>query len=356
MQDKRHSGQPAQGRSAENGETAPLLDAARAGDEAAFARLVRPLRAGLHAHCYRMLGSLQDAEDALQEALLHAWQGLGRFEGNSSLRTWLFTIATHASLRLASRRPRRVVSSDVAPAADPSAPHAAALDQPWLEPFPDAALAEAADQAQPDARYEALESVELAFVAALQHLPATQRAVLILRDVLGFSADETSAALETSVPAVTSALQRARAALERLAPAMTQQATRRALGEHAHRQLVERFIDAWRRADIEAVVGLLADDATFTMPPLPTWYSGRDALRTFMLEKVFQNRWRFLPFRVSGQPTIVAYLWNDAAGTFKLAVLNLLTFRGDRVAAISAFLDDALLARFGLPPTWPGDS
>lgn len=333
-----------------------LLEAARSGDEAAFARLVGPLRPSLHAHCYRMLGSLQDAEDALQEALLSAWQGLGSFEGRSSLRTWLFTITTHASVRLASRRPRRVVSSEVAPAADPRAPHADALDQPWLEPYPDAAFAGSAGPPPPDARYEALESVELAFVAALQHLPATQRAALILRDVLGFSAEETAAALATSVASVTSALQRARTTFSRLAPAATQQATRRALGEQAHRLLVERFIDAWRRADVEAVVELLADDATFTMPPLPTWYSGREALRTFMVEKVFQNRWRFAEFRVSGQPAVVAYLWNEPAGVFKLAVLNLLSFRGDRVAAVSAFLDDTLLARFGLPATWPGDS
>jgi RNA polymerase sigma-70 factor, ECF subfamily len=156
-------------------ETAELLDAARAGDEAAFGRLVAPLRPGLHAHCYRMLGSLQDAEDALQDALLSAWHALGQFESKSSLRTWLFTIATHASLRLASRRPRRVVSSDVAPAADPSAPHGDALDRPWLEPFPDADFAASAGESPPDARYEALESVELAFVAALQHLPARQR-------------------------------------------------------------------------------------------------------------------------------------------------------------------------------------
>jgi RNA polymerase sigma-70 factor (ECF subfamily) len=336
-------------------QTAQLLEAARGGDELAFARLVGPLRPGLHAHCYRMLGALQDAEDALQEALLSAWQGLAGFEGKSSLRTWLFTIATHASLRLAAQRPRRVVSSEVAPAADPSAPHAEALDRPWLEPFPDTAFAASAGESAPDAQYEALESVELAFVAALQHLPATQRAALILRDVLGFSAAETATALETSVAAVTSALQRARAALGRLGPVVTQQATRRALGEQAHRLLVERFIEAWRRADVEAVVALLADDATFTMPPLPTWYSGRDAIRTFMVEKVFQNRWRFSLFRVSGQPTVVAYSWNEAAGAFELAVLNLLTFRKDRVAAISAFLDDTLLARFGLPPTWPGD-
>jgi RNA polymerase sigma-70 factor (ECF subfamily) len=180
--------------------------------------------------------------------------------------------------------------------------------------------------------------------------------VLILRDVLGFSAEETATALETSVASVNSALQRARTTLERRAPAVSQQANRRALGEEAHRLLVGRFIDAWRRADVDAVVALLADDAAFTMPPLPAWYSGREAIRRFMVEKVFQNRWRFSQCRVSGQPTVVAYLWDEAAGAFRLAVLNLLTFRGDRVAAISAFLDGSLLARFGLPATWPGDS
>lgn len=333
-------------------DSAELLRAARAGDEAAFGRLVAPLRPALHAHCYRMLGSLQDAEDALQDALLGAWQGLGRFEAKSSLSTWLFTIATHASLRLASRRPRRVVSSEVSPAADPSAPHGPALDLPWLDPYPHAELAEHAAVTPPDARYEALESVELAFVAALQHLPATQRAVLILRDVLGFSAEGTAAALETTVPSVTSALQRARTALERIAPAGSQQANRRALGEQAHRLLVERFIDAWRRADVDAVVALLADDATFTMPPLSTWYSGREAIRTFMVEKVFENRWRFSQSWINGQPAVVAYLWNDSAQAFALAVLNVLSFRGDRVAAVSAFLGDAVLSRCGLPAMW----
>jgi RNA polymerase sigma-70 factor (TIGR02960 family) len=332
-----------------------LLALAQGGDQAAFTRLVAPLRAGLHAHCYRMLGSLQDAEDALQEALLSAWQGLSAFEGKSSLRTWLFTIATHASLRLASRRPRRVVSSDVAQPADPSAPHPPALEQPWLEPYPDTALGEQGHGAPPDARYDALESVELAFVAALQHLPATQRAVLILRDVLGLSAEETALAVETSVASVTSALQRARATLTRHAPEVSQRANRQALGEEAHRALVERFVDAWRRADVNAVVELLAEDAVFTMPPLPSWYDGREAIRTFMAEKVFANRWRFSLSRVSAQPAVVAYLWKESTARFELAVINVLSFSGDRVVAISAFLDDALLARFGLPATAPDD-
>jgi RNA polymerase sigma-70 factor (ECF subfamily) len=325
-------------------------------DADAFAALIEPHRAELHVHCYRMLGSLQDAEDALQEALLSAWQGLAAFEGKSSLRTWLCTIATHASLRLASRRPKRVLANDILPAADPYAPHAERLDQPWLEPFPDADFADQKGGLPPDARYEALESVELAFVAALQHLPATQRAVLILRDVLGLSAEESALALQASVAAVTSALQRARAAVERGAPATSQQQTRRALGEQAHQRLVERLIDAWRRADVDSVVALLTDDAIFTMPPLPAWYSGREAIRTFMVEKVFQNRWRFTSSRISGQPTVVAYLWSEDRAAFELSVLNVLTFRGDRISAISAFLDGALLTRFGLPTLWSGGS
>lgn len=333
------------------------LAAARAGDQQAFAALVAPLRPALLAHCYRLLGALQDAEDALQEAMLGAWQGLRSFEGRSSLSTWLFTIATHASLRVASRRPRRVLSSELSPPADPRAPLGERLERPWLEPFPDAeyaAYAEHSGPTAPDARYDALESVELAFVAALQHLPATQRAVLILRDVLGFSAEEASVALETSVASVNSALQRARATLERVGPRVSQQATRRALGAAEQQRLVERFIDGWRQQDVDAVVALLADDATFTMPPLPEWYRGREAIRLFMVEKMFKLRWRFAQARVSGQPAVAAYVWRDQAAAYELSVLNLLTFDGDRVARVSSFLDSALLTRFGLPATWPG--
>ena len=196
-----------------------LLEAARAGDEDAFARLVEPYRAQLRAHCYRMLGSLHDAEDALQETLLRAWRGLARFEGRSSFRSWLYTIATNASLRAIEQRPKRILPIDFATAADPHGVPAEALTEPvWLEPYPDTELGLGAELVGPDARYEQRESIELAFTAALQHLPPRQRAVLILRDVLGFSARETAAALETTPVSIDSALQRAHRTIDERVP------------------------------------------------------------------------------------------------------------------------------------------
>src|ERR671936_198177 len=218
-----------------------LLAAARAGDEDAFARLVAPYRVQLHAHCYRMLGSVPDAEDALQETLLHAWRGLPRFEARSSLRSWLYRIATNTCLRTIERRPKRVLPIDYAPAADPHDGLADPVNDPiWLEPYPDTALALQA-QAGPDARYDQREGVELAFIAALQHLPARQRAVLILRDVLGFSARETAAVLETTPVSIDSALQRAHKTVDERLPSQTQQETLRLLGDDELGRLVERY-------------------------------------------------------------------------------------------------------------------
>src|SRR6266567_6530249 len=215
------------------------LKAARAGDRDAFGRLVEPFRRELHAHCYRMLGSYADTEDALQDALLRAWRGLPRFEGRSSLRSWLYRIATNACLRAIERAPRRVLPIDYAPAADPHDDLAEAVNEPvWLEPYPDGDLG-LEGLVGPDARYEQREAVELAFIAALQHLPARQRAVLVLRDVLGFSAKEVAETLETSVPAVNSALQRARKAVDERTPEQTQQETLRTLGDDGLRKLVD---------------------------------------------------------------------------------------------------------------------
>src|ERR687890_2865962 len=205
-------------------ETATLLDAARRGDEGAFERLVEPHRRELHAHCYRMLGSLQDAEDAFQEAQLRAWRGLPRFDGRSSLRTWLYRIATNASLDVIGKRPKRALPIDLGPASEPfDGPGEPLVESVWIEPYPDEQLGVEDGYASPDARYEARESVELAFVAAVQHLPATQRAVLILREVLGFSAKEVADSLDTSVPSVNSALQRARKIVEERLPERSQQ-------------------------------------------------------------------------------------------------------------------------------------
>src|SRR5947208_13132607 len=214
-----------------------LLEAARGGDESAYSRLVEPHRTELHAHCYRMLGSVHDAEDALQEALLRAWRGLSRFEGRSSLRSWLYTIATNTSLNVIEKRPKRVLPIDYGPPADPhEGPGEPIVESVWLEPYPDDKLGLEDGLAAPEARYEQRESVELAFVAALQHLPPNQRVVLLLREVLGFSAREVADTLDTSAASVNSALQRARAAVEERVPEQSQPATLRTLGDDEVRE------------------------------------------------------------------------------------------------------------------------
>src|SRR5262245_46839539 len=244
---------------------------------------VEPYRGELRAHCYRMLGSAQDAEDALQETLLRAWRALERFEGRSSLRTWLYTIATNVCLKQIERRPRLVLPVDYGPPADPHAdPGVALTESVWLEPYPDAELALDDVLAGPDARYEQRESIELAFIAALQHLPARQRAALILRDVLGFSAREAGDVLQMSPPAIDSALQRAHKTVDDKLPERSQQATLRELGDERERALVDGFVAAWERNDVEAVVALLADDVALTMPPRPVWFRGREAVAAFL--------------------------------------------------------------------------
>jgi RNA polymerase sigma-70 factor (ECF subfamily) len=232
-----------------------LLETAREGDESAYAQLIEPHRSELHAHCYRMLGSVQDAEDALQEALLRAWKALPKFEGRSSLRSWLYRIATNTSLDAIERRPKRILPIDYGPPADPhDTPGEPLVESVWVEPYPDETLGLEDGYASPDARYEQRESVELAFIAALQLLPANQRAVLILREVLGFSAQETAEALDTSVASVNSALQRARATIEKRLPDQSQQATLKSLGDERLRELVEQYADAWERNDVDTVV------------------------------------------------------------------------------------------------------
>jgi RNA polymerase sigma-70 factor (TIGR02960 family) len=301
-----------------------------------------------------MLGSLEDAEDAVQDALLGAWQGLSGFEGRSALRSWLYTVATHAALRIAERRPRRVVSMEQGPPADPAIPVVGPpLDAPWLEPYPAPAFEPGVGSASPEARYTLSESVGLAFIAALQHLSPNQRAVLLLRDVLGFTADEAAAALDTSVTSVNSALVRARQSLEARFPATGAAAPRLPLDDPSLRAFVERFLAAWQRSDIDAIVGMLAEDAVFTMPPLPQWFEGAAAVRVFLTEQVFRRRWRFVLASSNGQPALACYMWNDEKQGFPLSALNVLEVRGDRVTAITAFLGDIVLARTGLPATLP---
>jgi len=331
-----------------------LVEAVRRGDRDAYGRLVEPYRTPLHAHCYRMLGSVHDAEDALQDTLLQAWRGLPRFEGRSSLRTWLFRIATNASLKLIERRPRRVLPIDHgSPAAVHDAPGEPLVESVWLEPYPDRELGLADGFAAPEARYEQRESVELAFVAALQHLPARQRAALILHDVLGFSAREVAESLDTTVASVNSALQRARKGVDERVPAQSQQATLRSLGDERQRQIVERFIDAWERVDVDALVAMLTEGATWSMPPLPTWYRGLEAIAAFLTEFPLRHRWRRVPTRANGQLAVGNYSLDAGKGRYTARVLDVLTLRDARIEGVTGFIMPELFGRFGLPDELP---
>jgi RNA polymerase sigma-70 factor (ECF subfamily) len=339
-------------RTASTADERELLEAARRGDGDAYGQLVQPYRPELHAHCYRMLGSVTDAEDAVQEALLRAWRGLSGFEGRSSLRSWLYKIATNACLKAIERRPKRVLPVDYAPAADPhDGPGEPLLESVWVEPYPDGKLGLEGGPATPEARYEQREAVELAFIAALQHLPARQRAVLILRDVLGFSARETAEALETTPVSVDSALQRAHKTVDQRLPDQSQQATLRFLGDAGLRDVVDRYVAAWERGDVEAVVAMLADDARMTMPPLPTWYRGREGIAAFLSRWPFASvkRWRLIPAGANGQLAFAAYSWSEQAGAFTLHSLNALTLRGAQIEEITAFRSPEAFRHFGLP-------
>jgi RNA polymerase sigma-70 factor (TIGR02960 family) len=315
-----------------------LLAAARSGDQQAFGRLVEPHMTELRAYCYEMLGSLHDAEDAVQEALLRAWRGLPRFEGRSSLRLWLYRIATNACLDLIARRP----DPDRTPLVEPA----------WMEPLPDDRLS----GEPPEARYEQREAVELAFIVALQHLPARQRAVLILREVFGFSAREVADMLDTTVGAVTNVLRRARKAVAERLPEQSQQATLSVLGDERLRDLVERYVAAWERGDLEAIVSMLTDDAKYSMPPQPTWYLGRDAIAAFLADAALRDRWRFVSVRANGQLAFATYRWDAERALYEATGVDVLTLRGASISGVTAFLVPALVPRFGLPDELPAST
>ncbi len=331
---------------ASGSEEAVELEAARGGDEAAFTALVEPYRRELIAHCYRMLGSIHDAEDALQEAMLRAWRGIGRFEGRSSLRSWLYTIATNTCLNAIERRRPRLHPIDYGPRTDPDegVPGMPAAESVWIEPFPDERLIVEDGPMAPEARYEAREAVELAFIAALQHLPANQRAVLILREVLGYSARETAATLETSVASVNSALQRARATVEARLPERSQQATMRALGDDGVREVVAAYVDAWDREDIDGVVSMLTADATFSMPPIVSWFSGHDDLRGFLQAGPLTGdwRWRHLLTRANGQYALGFYCWYEPDRTHRPFALNVLSFEDRKISDVTCFINRSI--------------
>jgi RNA polymerase sigma-70 factor (ECF subfamily) len=326
-----------------------LLAAAQQGDEAAFGSLIDPFRGELHAHCYRMLGSVHDAEDALQEATLRAWRGLARFEGRSSLRSWLYTIATNTCLNHIARRPKRVMPLEYGPSWDAAKDGMGEplIESVWVEPYPDERLGVEDGLAAPEARYERRESVELAFIAAVQHLPATQRAVLILRDVLGFSAREAAESLDTTVASANSALQRARKTIDERFPEQSQQATLRSLGDQKLKGVVEGYMDAMQRGDVDAVVSMLAQDAAWSMPPLPAWFAGVERIRGFLVVGPLSGefRWRHLPTHVNGQAASAAYSWVEAEQAWLPFALDVLTLEGDRIKEITSFISRSTLGR-----------
>jgi RNA polymerase sigma-70 factor (TIGR02960 family) len=331
--------------------TEQTLSGARAGDQSAFRELIEPYRRELHLHCYRILGSVQDAEDVLQETLLAAWRGLERFDARSSLRAWLYRIATNRclnALRDKSRRPR-----EVEPIPEPPEPTRRA-EPLWLEPYPDALLAAAPG---PEARYEIREAVALAFVTALQRLPPRQRVVLVLRDVLGFRAAEVADMLETTEPAVKAALQRARATLEKRLPAGDREDAPLPRSPR-ERELVGRFADAVESGDVDAVVALLTDDAWLTMPPQPFEYQGHEAIAAFLEDRATRRGrpLRLVPTRANGQPAFGCYLPDPQAETARPYGLTarpyglmVLTLEDDRINAITWFGDSCVFRHFGLP-------
>jgi RNA polymerase sigma-70 factor (ECF subfamily) len=332
-----------------SGERADLARA-RAGDDAAFTRLIEPLRRELHAHCYRMLGSAHDADDALQDALLRAWRGLAGFEGRSSLRSWLYTVATRTCLDLVATRGRRALPVDLGPASDQAVigdgPRA---DIAWLGPYPDTGLA--AGPAGPDARYEQREAVELAFVAALQHLPGNQRAALLLFEVLGFSAAEIAATMNTSTTSVNSALARARRVVAEKIPARTQQRTLRDVADGRVRAIAAGFSAALERGDADALVALLTEDVTWSMPPLPAWYHGLAAVTDFAVRVPLSacGSWRTRVVVANAQPAVACYLRRGDTGPHLPWAINILTLRGDLLAEITSFIGAEHFERFGLP-------
>jgi RNA polymerase sigma-70 factor (ECF subfamily) len=328
-----------------------LINAAQQGDPAAYGQLVAAYRTELHAHCYRMLGSAADAEDALQEALVRAWRGMRGFERRSSLRAWLYTIATNACLKVIERRPRRVLPVDFGPAADrgegPSSPPA---EPTWIEPYPDRREVAADSAATPEARYDQRESVELAFIAALQHLTAGQRAALILHDVLGFPGREIAEMLRTTPASVYSSLQRAHQAVSGRLPRRSQQATLRRLGDDGLRAVVERYVEAWHRGDVDSIVAMLTQDVILSMPPLAGWFSGQASVREFLggWPMAQAGRSRLVRTRANGQLAFGHYVLDAASGRYLAHSIDVITLRAGQIAEVTAFFLPDSFAPFGL--------
>jgi RNA polymerase sigma-70 factor, ECF subfamily len=338
----------------ERAEEAEVLAAVRAGDEAAFATLAERYRRELHVHCYRMLGSFDDAEDLVQETFLRAWKARAGFEGRSLFRTWLYRIATNACLSALARSSRRVMPTDLVPGSTGYAEPVWDHEVPWLQPYPDHLLEPVApSEAEPDAVVVSRETIELAYLAAIQHLPPRQRAVLLLRDVLAWPAKEVAALLETSVPSVNSALQRARATMRRRLPARRLDWTSASRPTDEERSVLQRFMDAHERHDVAAFAALLREDARQTMPPAALWFDGRDAIRA--LAEVYLAPETFGDFRLvataaNRQPAAAAYLRFHGEASYRLVGLNVLRIEGGEIVAIDSFAPE-LITAFGLPET-----
>ncbi len=334
--------------------TGDLLIRAQAGDGEAFRELTEPYRRELQVHCYRMLGSFQDAEDVMQETMLSAWRGLGSFESRASIRTWLYRIATNRclnALRSAQRRPAKEWDLiDIEP------PEPTRLGEvAWLEPYPDVLRPGAVDHAGPEARYEQTEAISLAFVTALQLLPARQRAVLILREVLGYHANEVAEMLDTTVESVTSALKRARTRLRQRLPVPDVDPP--LIPDSPEEQaLVAKFVHAFESGHVDALVELLTADVNLSMPPVPLEYQGREVVARFYSTMFGRGRlYRLVPTRANGQPAFATYLRAPAGGVCHGAGLLVLTLAGDRISAITRFESNAL-SWFGLPRSLPDDA
>jgi RNA polymerase sigma-70 factor (ECF subfamily) len=333
--------------------TTELITRAQAGDGDAFRALTEPHRKELQAHCYRMLGSLHDAEDALQNTLLAAWQSLDRFEGRASIRTWLYRIATNqclSTLRASKRRPAKEWNI---PGIEPPEPTTLG-EVVWLEPYPDTLLEGAINAPLgPEARYEQTEAISLAFITALQLLPARQRAVLILREVLGYHAHEVAEMLDTTVESVTSALKRARATLQHRLPSPDPGEAPTAPDSPAERALVTKFVAAYQTGDVDALVALLTADVRVSMPPIPLEYQGRDVVARFYATVFHPDRtYDLVPTRANSQPAFGAYLHTRTGGIRHGAGLLVLTVTGGRICALTRF-DNDVLPRFGLPLSLP---
>jgi RNA polymerase sigma-70 factor (TIGR02960 family) len=332
--------------------TADLISRARAGDGDAFRELIEPHRRELQVHCYRMLGSFQDAEDALQDTLLAAWHGLGGFEGRASIRTWLYRIATNRCLNARRAASRRLAKEWDVPEVEPPEPTRLG-EVVWLEPYPDVLLEGAIDvPLGPEAQYEQTESISLAFVTALQVLPPRQLAVLVLRDVLGFHANEVADMLDSTVESINSALNRARASLQRRQPPTADREPPPAADSRSEDAIVAKFVRAWESADLDALVALLTDDVFVSMPPMPFEYEGRDVVSRFCAS-IFRAGRRFdlVRTRANGQPAFGAYL-RAPNGISHGMGLFVLTLTSERICAMTRF-DKSVLPSFGLPRSLP---